>query len=55
VPPLTHQHDLMQMGEAADHNGPGGRPRFLTVQKHGDVWIYTGDRVKGERVEFADG
>jgi hypothetical protein len=52
VPPATHKLDLMQMGEPMDHNGLGDKPRFLTMQKHGEQWIYTGIRVRGERVQI---
>lgn len=52
LPPATHARELMQMGEAADHHGPAGRPRFLTLQKHAGTWIYTGVRPRGEIVDI---
>lgn len=52
LPPATHRSDLMQMGEPMDHGAEGGRPRFLTLQKHDGQWTYTGIRGRGERVTF---
>ena len=50
LPPRTFDCDLLQVGEADDHNGPDGAVRYTTFQKHGDLWCYTGSRVAGERV-----
>lgn len=52
VPPAANRRDLMQMGEPMDHNGPNNHPRYLTLQKHGAHWIYTGVRTFGEIVEI---
>ena len=50
LPPAANSTDLMQMGEPMDHGAPDGRPRYLTLQKHGETWVYTGIRARRERV-----
>lgn len=52
VPPASWERDLIQLGEAADHQGVKGRARFETLQKHAGTWIYTGARNRGECVSF---
>ncbi len=52
LPPAYWRGGLLQMGEASDHRGAGGRARFLTLQKYDGQWIYTGDQCCGVRVEI---
>jgi hypothetical protein len=54
VPPATNRRELMQMGEPTDHQGANGAPRYLTLQKHGEQWIYTGTRSRGEMVDIEE-
>jgi hypothetical protein len=51
--PAYFDRSLIQMGEAADHYGADGQPRFLTIQQKCDGrWIYTGPRKLRERVDM---
>ena len=52
VPPACNAYSLMQMGEPMDHGGPDGRPRFVTFQRHGSEWVYTGVRTQRESAEI---
>jgi hypothetical protein len=53
VPPACWERDLIQLGEASDHNGAGNSARFETLQKHCGEWLYTGARMHRERVPIA--
>lgn len=51
LPPATWNYGLMQMGEAMDHNGPGGVARYLTFRREASQphtgWVYAGILPKG--------
>lgn len=50
--PACNEADLVQMGEPHDHHGSGGRARYMTLQRWGGVWIFTGVRPRRERVQI---
>lgn len=54
LPPACYDATLIQMGEAHDHLGPNGRPRFLTIQKRKGAWIYIGIHTLRTWVSFED-
>ncbi len=45
LPPATWRKDIIQMGEPFDSDS-NGKARYLTIEKSGDNWIYTGIKVK---------
>jgi hypothetical protein len=51
VPPATWTYSLLQVGEAMDHNGPGGVARYLTFRREASQpntgWVYAGILPKG--------
>lgn len=52
LPPACNTSNLLQLGEPADYNGPGNRPRFMTLQRFQGQWVYTGLQTQGMRVRI---
>lgn len=46
LPPATWTYSVLQVGEAMDHNGPGGAARYLTFRREASQpntgWVYAG-------------
>lgn len=51
--PAYFDDTLVQMGEPLDHKGGNGRARYMTIQKDGASWIFTGLRIARERAVIA--
>ena len=51
LPPVFNNLELLQLGEPSDH-GPNGQPRYLTLQRAGLLWVFTGRRYLGEKVRI---
>ena len=41
LPPVTWKNNIIQMGEAYSHTS-NGLPTYLTIEKSGGSWVYTG-------------
>jgi hypothetical protein len=50
--PICYTSDLIQIGEPMDHEGKKGRARYMTIQREGSYWIYTGVQEAGAKVEI---
>lgn len=47
LPPKTFRSDVVQMGEAYDHDPETGKAVYPTLEKKGSRrWVYTGNKVK---------
>ena len=51
VLPPASMGSVVQIGEAYDHRGENGQPRYDTLQKVGSEWVYTGHQIRGAHVE----
>jgi hypothetical protein len=49
LPPVTWTKDCLQMGEPYNHNEQG-KPQYLTLEKVGDNWTYTGIKPRPVKV-----
>lgn len=52
LPPAFFNHELTQIGEARDHNGPNGAARYATLQMYGKRWVYTGTQPRKQKVSL---
>jgi hypothetical protein len=48
MPPATFNGLMVQLGEPYDHS-ENGRPLYLTVEKIGSNWVYTGIKTRGRK------